>query len=236
MTRKRLQLSAALVGFTSLLALLFVACNDSDAADNGGVSIATLTPGSVSTPSVASILRDFTFPIVKGCLPEGDQLMPNAPRIYRDGVHEGVDFYDVDNCTDIQEGTPVVAVKAGRVIRVDLDYRDLTLAESNRLLAAPNSPEALDRFRGRQVWIDHGGGVVTRSCHLSAIASGIAVGSLVSAGQIVGYVGESGTPESLTDPGSELHLHFEVRIGDTFLGSGLPPSEVRTLYQELFSR
>ena len=55
------------------------------------------------------------------------------------------------------------------------------------------------------------------------------------AGQIVGFVGESGTPESITNPGSEYHLHFEVRVGDSYLGKGLAPAEVRRLYQTLFS-
>jgi murein DD-endopeptidase MepM/ murein hydrolase activator NlpD len=33
--------------------------------------------------------------------------------------------------------------------------------------------EALDQFGGRQVWIDHGGGVVTTYNHLGAITPGI---------------------------------------------------------------
>jgi hypothetical protein len=47
-------------------------------------------------------------------------------------------------------------------------------------------------------------------------------------------VGDSGTPESLTSPRSESHLHWEVRTGDTYLGKGLPPDEVRDIYQKLF--
>ena len=49
------------------------------------------------------------------------------------------------------------------------------------------------------------------------------------------FAGESGTPESVTDPGTEAHLHFEIRVGDSYLGKGLPPDEVRQLYLQAFS-
>jgi murein DD-endopeptidase MepM/ murein hydrolase activator NlpD len=175
------------------------------------------------------------MPIQGGCLPNGNQLMPNAPRTYRQGTHEVVDFYDVDNCTDIALGTHVVAAKAGRVIRADTSFVDMSVAQLNADLANPQTPEALDRFRGRQVWVEHEGGVITRYCHLSAIAPGIAVGASVNRGDLVAFVGESGTPESITNPGREYHLHFEVRIGDSYLGQGLPPAEVRALYLALFA-
>lgn len=162
--------------------------------------------------------------------------MPNAPRPYRNGFHEGVDFYSVDSCTVIAKGTEVLAAKAGRVLRADVDYKDITSAEVAQYLASPNTEEALDKFRGRQVWIEHEGGIVTRYAHLSAIAAGITKGASVSEGQVLAYVGESGTPESVSNPGTEHHLHFEVRIGDSYLGKGLSPAEVRRLYQQLFSR
>jgi murein DD-endopeptidase MepM/ murein hydrolase activator NlpD len=219
-----------------------MACGSGDAANDPGVGIATTvrdrTPGAnepTATPQVsqADVLRGFIFPIVGGCLPQGSQLMPNAPREYRGGTHEGVDFYNVDNCTPIDASTPVVAVKAGRIIRVDTSYRDPTPEEMADYLSKPNDPSALDKLRGRQVWIDHGAGVITRYCHLSGVA-GITVGAEVDAGDLVGYVGNSGTPESLQNPGAEMHLHFEVRVGDGYLGKGQTTSEVRALYQALF--
>lgn len=188
------------------------------------------------TPTVGpQQLRGFVFPIAGACLPQGQQLMPNAPRPYRNGIHEGVDFYGSDNCVSIVRGTPVLAAKDGIVIRADLNYRDLTMADLERYNANPNTPEALDAFRGRQVWIDHGGGIITRYAHLDGIAQGITVGTRVAAGQTIGFVGESGTPDSLLNPGVEIHLHFEVWVGDSFLGKDLPPAEVRRLYQALFS-
>jgi murein DD-endopeptidase MepM/ murein hydrolase activator NlpD len=182
----------------------------------------------------------FRFPIEGACLPASENLWPNAPRAYRLGIHEGMDFYDYDNCATIVDGTPAVAVKAGTVIRADHDYVGLTLAELNELLTRSEQQgftdaQALDRFRGRQVWIDQGGGIVTRYAHLSGIPDNIQKGTKVSAGDVVAYVGDSGTPESVTAPGVEIHLHFEIRVGDSFLGAGLPADQVRYLYNEVFS-
>ena len=165
--------------------------------------------------------------------------MPNAPREYRGGTHEGVDFYDYDNCTTIEAGGPIIAAKDGVVVRADLDYHDLTQEELDAAIQRiadgdANAFEVLDLFRGRQVWIDHGNGIVTRYAHLGGIAAGISEGTRVAQGQTIASVGESGTPESLSNPGTEMHLHWELRVGDSFLGAGLPPEEVRALYEGLF--
>jgi len=189
----------------------------------------------LTAAQLSDLLRGFTYPIQGGCLPSSDLLMPNAPREYRKGIHEGVDFYNSDNCTRINKGTTAVAAKAGRVVRADLNYTDLTPAELAKDDANPTSEEALDSYRGRQVWVDHANGIVTRYAHLSGIAPGITVGTTVAQGQPVGYVGESGTPASITDPGTEYHLHWELRVGDSFLGKGLPATQVRSLYKTLFS-
>lgn len=199
------------------------------------------TPSPQPEPTVpVTEVRGLLFPIEGACLPTSDTLMPNASREYRNGIHEGVDFYGFDNCVSIVRGTPVLAAKEGQVIRATLDYQDLTWEELDALnekiaLGEAGSPAILDMFRGRQVWVDHGGGLVTRYAHLSGIASGIVVGETVRAGQELGYVGDSGTPESLTAPGTENHLHFEIRLADQYLGQGLPPDEVRALYQMAFS-
>jgi murein DD-endopeptidase MepM/ murein hydrolase activator NlpD len=176
----------------------------------------------------------FVMPIAGGCLPKGDQLMPNAPRTYRQGTHEGIDFYHSDNCTPINRGTRVVAAKAGRVIRADLKYVDVTKKQVDAYLADPQTEASMDQFRGRQVWIDHGDLIVTRYCHLSGIAPQLAVGATVTAGQLVGFVGESGTPSSVTNPGRGYHLHFELRVGGSYLGKGLAPARVRALYRAAF--
>lgn len=158
------------------------------------------------------VVRGLLLPITGIALPTDPDLLPNAPRAYRAGWHEGIDFA-------ARAGTPVRAVAAGTVIRVDTSFtewdnasRDAALALALRLGYTPAA--TLDRLRGRQVWIDHGGGIVSRYCHLGSVAD-LAVGETVAAGTIVGTVGSSGYPEG------GPHLHFEVRIGASYLGDGL---------------
>jgi murein DD-endopeptidase MepM/ murein hydrolase activator NlpD len=87
-------------------------------------------------------------------------------------AHKGVDYA-------APTGTPVKAAGAGRV-----------------------------RFRGVKggygnlVEIEHSGGVTTRYGHLSRFAKGLASGSRIEQGQVIGYVGRTGLA---TGP----HLHFE---------------------------
>jgi len=185
-------------------------------------------------------LRGFTFPIEGACLPSRDEVMPNAPRPYRSGTSEGVDFYHGDVCTEVRRGIPVRAMFAGVVIRADHDYDEVTEAQANVYTARAEAQgftdeEALDAFRGRQLWIDHGNGVVTRYASLHSLEPSIAVGVAVRAGDAIGGVGESGSPEATTAPGTQIHLHIELRVDDRFLGQQLPPDEVRRLYQRLFT-
>ena len=240
---------------------LLVACGGGEDDDDSDVLIEALrrrneAPAGSPTPDAASggapvvatplsrvnpdDLYGFTFPVAGGCIPSSDALMPNAPRTYRNGIHEGVDFYNGTSCAVVGFGTPVLAMYDGRVIRADLDYKELTLAQLRVLQQRTQAQgftdeETLDIYRGRQVWVDHGRGIVTRYAHLASIADGITVGTMVRAGQPLGGVGESGTPESLTDPGTEMHVHAEVRVGDSFLGKDLPPAQVRALYERLFT-
>jgi murein DD-endopeptidase MepM/ murein hydrolase activator NlpD len=208
-------------------------------------AMGTMTaPASAATPNPTPALdvedlHGFAFPIADACMPTSDNLLPNAPRRYRQGVHEGLDFYPGLACAPIAEGTAVLAMHDGTVIRADTDYVELTrerLAELRQLTAEAGTtpPDVLDEYRGRQVWVDHGHGIVTRYCHLSFIVPGLAEGAYVRQGQPIAGVGESGTPESLESPGTEMHLHAEVRVGDTFLGQGLPADIVRALYARLF--
>ena len=209
-------------------------------------STSTPTRSAVSSPTEPATsldikeLRGFLLPIAGVCLPSNSQVMPNAPRAYRRGVHEGVDFYDGDVCTKIEAGTPVRAAYAGVIIRADIEYESPTREDFARVAAVISSQgegdaEILDFYRGRQVWISHGAGIVTRYAHLGGIAEGLSVGISVKGGQVIGHVGESGTPESVVNPGTQNHLHFELRIEDNFLGQDLEVDGVRAAYELLFS-
>jgi murein DD-endopeptidase MepM/ murein hydrolase activator NlpD len=191
-------------------------------------------------PVLEAVSHGFEFPIAGACLPSWEDLMPNAPREYRSGVHEGVDFYDGYCCVAVARGAPVLAAKTGVVIRADHDYEGLTVEEMDALLNRAlqqgyTDPVTLDILRGQQVWVDHGDGIVTRYAHLLGIEAGVEEGVVVEAGQVLAYVGNSGTPEGITDPDLENHLHFEIRVGPGYLGQGLSPAATRRLWEKAFS-
>ena len=182
----------------------------------------------------------FSYPISGACLPDSNLLMPGAPRAYRQGVHEGIDFYDVDSCVFVGRDTEVLSAKAGTVIRADHEYEELTAEIAAEITAeieeaGSASDATLDLLRGRQVWIDHGDGMVTRYAHLDGVAGDIEVGSQIEQRLLIAYVGESGSIDAIDAPGSEIHLHFEIRVGERYLGEGLEAASVRQLYQQAFS-
>lgn len=89
-------------------------------------------------------------------------------------AHRGVDFR-------AGHGTPIPAAGAGRVVK------------------RAYQPGGA----GNYIRIRHNGSYETQYMHMSRFAKGVNVGSVVKAGQIVGYVGSTGVS---TGP----HLHYEI--------------------------
>jgi len=168
--------------------------------------------------------------------------LPGAPRAYRNGVHEGFDFYSGTVSVPIEYGTPIRAVADGVVIRADHDYVEHTLEEYDQIIADATAaldtpPELLDKLRGRQVWIRHAGGFVTRYAHLAAIAEGVVEGARVRQGDIIATTGNSGTLEAAQGTRDGPHPHVEVWRGDTtFLGAGMEPEEIWSLAAQVFGK
>lgn len=183
-------------------------------------------------------LRGLAMPIAGAHITSSDFQIPGAPRHYRQGVHEGTDFYGYMVGVPVDRSTPVLAVADGVVIRAMADYKPLTAAQATAWAAdvrrlGYTSDEVLDGYRGRQVWIEHAGGWVSRYAHLSSIAPGIVVGAQVKQGQVIAQVGNSGTPESLNGPSGELHLHLELWMGDHHLGEFMRPIETREWLEKI---
>lgn len=168
---------------------------------------------------------------------------PNANRAYRNGRHEGFDFYNgaVSGTTTITFGTPIVTVADGLVVRADDDYLEMDQATYDRIIsearAAMVTPDAiLDRLRGRQVWIEHAGGFVTRYAHLASIPAGVTVGSAVVQGQEIGTTGNSGTIDGVSGTREDPHPHIEIWSGEAFLGQGLEPEAIFQLAGQVFGQ
>jgi murein DD-endopeptidase MepM/ murein hydrolase activator NlpD len=190
-------------------------------------AVATVAPdvGERGARTYARAWGQFVVPLEGGEVPAEPDLMPGAPRDYRAGIHEGVDF-------PAPSGTVVLAAATGKVVRVDTSFLDWTREQQDialyEALTLGYTPAAtLDRIRGRQVWIDHGKGVVTRYAHLSAVEP-LLVGQFVEAGTPIGKVGSSGYPQG------GPHLHFEVRIGEDYYGDGLSGDALIRAVSRLF--
>jgi len=187
--------------------------------------------------------RPFTMPLPGMVyLPDRASAYPGARRGYRYGVHEGLDFYNNDAGIEVKVGTPVYAVADGIVARADQNYVTLTITETQALLDDASArhftpPDTLDKLGGRQVWLDHGGGLMTRYLHLSAIPEGVQAGQSVKAGDLIGYVGLSGTVDELEGRDYFAHLHFEMWTGPEWryaVGQWLTIEDTRRIYEQLF--
>ncbi len=105
-----------------------------------------------------------------------------SPFTSRREMHKGLDI-------SAPTGTPIYATAEGKVVKIQRD-----------------------NGYGKNIMVDHGGGIVTRYAHLSGYA--VKQGEQVQRGQLIAYVGNTGRS---TGP----HLHYEVRL------NGVPVNPLR---------
>ena len=182
----------------------------------------------------------YTVPIEGATISSRASHLPGAPRAYRNGTHEGFDFYSGSVSVPIEYGTPIHAVASGTVVRADTDYTEHTPEQYNQIIATAKRslntpPEVLDNLRGRQVWIEHPGGFISRYAHLSSIPAAVQLGATVSQGDVVGQTGNSGTLEAAQGTQDDPHPHVEIWRGEeTYMGQGVAPDQIYTLSAQLF--
>lgn len=185
-------------------------------------------------------LDGMIIPIEGMRLPRHSGVFPGARRLYRYGVHEGLDFfYDAGAKTKVKIGTPVRAAENGKIVRADANYRNMTASEFSRIMSEcyrqhRTSDKNEDLFRGCQVWVDHGNHLMTRYAHLSKINMAIKPADFVKAGDLIGFVGISGTGQHLPGRVQFPHLHYEIWMDGHYLGWGLTPTETLQVYEDIF--
>lgn len=192
--------------------------------------------------SIDARLLGLTMPLKGAHLPHHPGVWAGARRAYRFGVHHGTDFFDDPGSgTHVSMDTPIFAADAGKVVHADWQFQDLTASKYAAVIyqcqSQHESSETNENFlRGCQVWIDHGGGLITRYAHLDRVRSGLRAGMKVTGGELIGYVGVSGTGENLPGRAKHPHLHFEIFLDGKYLGYGLTPAETIGVYEDIFGR
>ncbi|MEM7094677.1 MAG: peptidoglycan DD-metalloendopeptidase family protein [Actinomycetota bacterium] len=199
-------------------------------------------PPASAGAELATMLADaMQLPITTCSLPFGNpDLNVGAPREYRSGTHNGLDF----NCGTIDHR--VLSAGDGEVLFIVDDYLDADPDDRNAVLA--NAALAVDTpfwtlamLYGRFVVVAHhlpesDDQVVTIYAHLSEIDPNIVIGRTLVAGELIGMVGNTGTSAAangILDTHSSVHLHWELHVNDRPVGYLSDPLDTEPLYRQM---
>jgi murein DD-endopeptidase MepM/ murein hydrolase activator NlpD len=128
------------------------------------------------TPDGRPVRKAFLrYPVEYARISSGFSLARRHPVLNRVRAHKGIDFA-------ASSGTPIKAAGAGRIVS-----------------------RGRNGGYGNVVVLDHGKGITTLYGHMSRFAKGQGVGTRVSQGQVIGYVGMTGLA-------SGPHVHYEYRV------------------------
>lgn len=195
-------------------------------------------PGTDVFQHVSLSLPCEEFPV-----PSNANLLPNAPRTYRNGIHRGIDFW-------ADWGTPVKSAAVGTVIRADHEFSEVSAAFRANLLktAHQTGHTPSDIFNhillGQAIFIDHGFSLVpgfravSIYAHLSHINADVTPGTFVDKGQVIGLSGNSGIKDAAEGKRTGAHLHWELILqdagGEYYLGQGIPYDTLYPLLTYIF--
>lgn len=202
------------------------------------VNLSKMTP-----EGLVSYLSFLSKPIKGAHVSTKDSSLPGAPRTYRKGVHEGIDWYGGPTTgVPITKNTPVFSMADGIVVRVDHHYKEMTTAERQQLLALGRknngqTPQyVLDKLRGRSVWIQHDRGVMARYVHLDRVNPHLKVGQKIKKGEQIGYVGNSGTSDGAKGNNQGVHLHLDIFIYGQWPWGSYTMRERRMILERIFPK
>lgn len=149
-------------------------------------SVPTVTVPNSSVPAVERAIR---FPIIVG---------------EDDTCYVGRNFGACrDNCTRSHEGLDIMADRGLEVIAVVDGELTNQYVDTGQTWGAGNGWTLTDAANG----------IIYKYFHLDAHAEGLQMGDTVTAGQVLGYVGETGTSGANSSL-DNFHLHFEYRPND----------------------
>ncbi len=124
------------------------------------------------------VIRGFVFPVGEPYTFGDSWGYPRMVGTEYEHGHQGVDIM-------APFGTPLYAVERGIIIRVGVDV-----------------------LGGTKLWLKGQSGTYYYYAHLSAYVEGVGEGTLVEAGDVIGFVGDTGNAK-----GGAPHLHFQVHPG-----------------------
>lgn len=148
-----------------------------------GTGASALSNQARGTPYAPVVPSNVVWPLANTSAVNADVIRyAFGPRnIGRYDFHGGLDL-------NAPEGTPVYAVMAGTV--------------TNK-----STWDGVSSGSGNSLLVNHGAQKWAAYLHLNAFANGIGIGSVVTAGQLLGYVGKTGSTTN--------HLHFTYMVGLT---------------------
>jgi peptidoglycan LD-endopeptidase LytH len=124
------------------------------------------------------VIRGFVFPVSRPYSFIDSWGYPRMVGTEYEHGHQGVDIM-------ADFGTPLYAVERGIITKVGVDV-----------------------LGGTKLWVKGQSGTHYYYAHLASYAEGMVEGALVNAGDVVGYVGDTGNAR-----GGAPHLHFQVHPG-----------------------
>ncbi|MCB1190484.1 MAG: M23 family metallopeptidase [Leptospiraceae bacterium] len=204
-------------------------------------NIKIMLNGSILT-GIQDRFTGYVFPVKGGILPDDSYSLPGSPRVYRNGIHKGIDVKEKRGINGeiipLTKSDPVLAAAAGTIVRADITYKPVQATEYEEITSynQKNPVTYVDRdFGGRQVWIDHGNGVMTSYNHLSSIPQNIQEGTKVKKGDVIGHVGNSGLKGEAYGTTEGIHLHLEIWIDGEYAGKDMEPNQVKKFLQYFFT-
>jgi murein DD-endopeptidase MepM/ murein hydrolase activator NlpD len=217
-----------------------------EADDAGEAGCTALSAEEYARPSLygldaITILQEMTIPVENTDMPPWPRVYPGAGRLYRMGVHFGLDLYEYTAPAGFGIGWPVLAAEEGIVTRASIRYEPMSAEEFYQITEEAQSlgqtpADTRMRLMGRHVVLEHESGASTFYAHLNEIAPGVVPGASVRAGQLIGTVGVTGTAGEARPGAAGPHLHFEIWLGERYLGEGITVRETMWWFEQGFNR